>query len=423
MSSPLWLRGISLVDENNTRLHHPSAHLSNRRILVKRTCNLRVSFQLGLSILLFFSVGCTADKGFAERASTGKQDAEFAEDASRFLAGFPCRTNSSLSALELTSSWQRYANQLNHAWSDLDKSRLQHARAFEERELSSIDSDSSFVFYPFSGPDVLYPTLFFPNCRLFVLAGLQPVGSLQDLYAYREDNIELSLRGWSNSLASFFSRSFFVTGEMDREFRGRVADGLLPMILLLLARSGYTIDGMAYGNLSSSGEFVARERTGIGLGHAPTPGVEIEFHRENDSISRTLYYFSTDLAAGFDSDPRLPRFLDRLGRCDTLLKSTSFLPHWRMCDAVRDYILRHSNVILQDDTGVPFRYFEGSKWQVQLFGTYSHPDRPFQHEYQRDLAEAFRDKAHVHPLGFSLGYGAGRRPSMLMLAHRLPTSR
>jgi hypothetical protein len=60
-----------------------------------------------------------------------------------------------------------------------------------------------------------------------------------------------------------------------------------------------------------------------------------EFHRENDSTSRTLYYFSTDLAAGFGRDPRFPRFLHRFGMCDALLKSASFLPHWRMCDSIR----------------------------------------------------------------------------------------
>ena len=93
-----------------------------------------------------------------------------------------------------------------------------------------------------------------------------------------------------------------------------------------------------------------------------------------------------------------------------------------MCDSIRNYILQNSNLVLQDDTGVPFRDFEASKWHVQLFGAYSHPDRPFRREYQRDLARAFQANTNVRELGFSLGYGAGRRPSILMLAHRKGTS-
>jgi hypothetical protein len=90
-----------------------------------------------------------------------------------------------------------------------------------------------------------------------------------------------------------------------------------------------------------------------------------------------------------------------------------------MCNSIRNYILDNSNLVLQDDTGVPFRDFEASKWDVQLFGAYSHPDRPFQREYQRDLAKAFQAKANARELGFSLRYGAGRRSSSLMLAQRI----
>ena len=100
------------------------------------------------------------------------------------------------------------------------------------------------------------------------------------------------------------------------------------------------------------------------------------------------------------------------------MKSASFLPHWRMCDAIRDFILQNSNLILQDDTGLTFAQLKELHWDVRLFGEYSHPDRPFQREYQSDLAKAYQFKANVHELGFSLGYGAGRRPSGLMLALR-----
>jgi hypothetical protein len=373
---------------------------------------------VGLLAALIFVHGCANEGGLAQSVNREKQDLS-AEDAARFLAGLHGRSDGWFAGLERTPAWQSYAALLGRTWGELDASQFQRVRTFQERELSSIHSGSSFVFYPFSGPDVLYATLFFPNCRLFVLAGLEPAGSLRTLYNYRDDNVEAALRGWRTSLSSLFFRSFFVTGEMDREFRGRIADGLLLMILLLLVRSGHSVDGMAYGSLSPSGEFVMQGEPGPGAERSPTSGVEIEFHRENDSTSRTLYYFSIDLTAGFGRDPRLPRFLQRFGMCDTLLKSASFLPHWRMCNSIRNYILENSNLVLQDDTGVPFRDFEASKWDVQLFGAYSHPDRPFQREYQRDLAKAFQAKANVRELGFSLGYGAGRRSSSLMLAQRI----
>jgi hypothetical protein len=372
---------------------------------------------LGLSAVLMFMPGCANRDEFAERVNRTNQDPA-GDDAAGFLAGLRGRPAGWFASLERTPAWQAYAGRLDRAWSELEQHQFQPVREFRKRELSAISSNSSFLFYPFSGPDVLYPRFFFPNCRLVVMAGLEPVGSLRALYSYSEGNLESALRGWSQSLTSLFCRSFFVTGEMDREFRGRVADGLLPMILLLLARSGHRIDRMVYGRLSPTGEFVAEGAPARGAERLPDAGVEIDFHAESEATTRTLYYFSTDLAKGFRQNPRFARFLRRLGPCDTLIKSASFLPHWRMCDAIRDFILQNSNLILQDDTGVTFRQLEALHWDVQLFGEYSHPDRPFQREYQPDLAKAFQIKANVRQLGFSLGYGAGKRPSSLILARR-----
>ena len=369
---------------------------------------------LGLTAALLLT-GCKNREGLAERAERTQDPS--AEDAARFLAGLPGRPDGEFASLERTRAWQNYASHLDVAWGELEQQRFQPARGFQRRELSAT-SNTTFLFYPFSGPDVLYPRIFFPNCRVVVMAGLEPVGTLRNLQAYGEGNIERQLQGWSQSLSSLFHRSFFVTGEMDREFRGRVADGLVPMILLLLARSGHKIDRMVYGRLTPSGEFVAESGPEGTPEKLSSAGVKIECHRDNEAVTRTLYYFSTDLASGFGRDSRLAQFVLRFGRSDTLIKSASFLPHWRMCDAVRDFILRNSNLILQDDTGVTYRELQTLKWNVQLFGEYSHPDRPFQREYQPDLAKAFYERMNVRPLGFSLGYGTGRRPSSLMLAVR-----
>jgi hypothetical protein len=361
--------------------------------------------------------GCANQGVLVESANRTDQDPA-PEDAARFLGGLRGRPNGWFSSLERTPAWQAYADRLDRAWRELDQDQLQPVREFRNREVSAIDCNGSFLFYPFSGPDVLYPRLFFPACRLIVMAGLESAGSLRPVWSYREVNLESALRGWNSSLSSLFRRSFFVTGEMAREFHGRVADGLVPMILLLLARSGHTIDRLVYGQLNRAGSFVLTGDPVPGTAKLLDAGVRIEFHQNSEATPRTLYYFSTDLAMGFGQDPRFAQFLSHLGPSNTLIKSASFLPHWRMCNAIRNFILQHSNLILQDDTGITLRQLEALHWDVQLFGQYSHPDRPFQREYQPDLAKAFRVKAKVHQLGFSLGYGAGRRPSSMVLAHR-----
>jgi hypothetical protein len=183
-----------------------------------------------------------------------------------------------------------------------------------------------------------------------------------------------------------------------------------------LTRSGYDIEGFRYGHLSTVGEFVMEPPDATGK--QKHMGVEIRFRRPSERVSRQMFYFSTDLGPAFQRDPDFSRFLTHLGKAETLVKSCSFLLHWGTCNGIRNHILKTSSLILEDDTGVPFRYLQSSDWRVELFGEYSAPDRPFKKQYQHDLAEAFAEKANVKTLGFSLGYGYNRRPSSMILARR-----
>ena len=97
---------------------------------------------------------------------------------------------------------------------------------------------------------------------------------------------------------------------MDSHFRGRVADGLVQMMLLLLARSGHTIEGVRYGHLEQSGEFVeepeALEKVKQEVGCDQLPS------RHGTEVTRTIYYYSGDLAGDFDSKA-FPKFVDQPG--------------------------------------------------------------------------------------------------------------
>jgi hypothetical protein len=377
---------------------------------------IRVSACATLLAATLLAQGCTPRASERRPQATGSVQAQGWNDTARFLSGMKGRADGPFRALEETTSWKSYAAEFDTSWHQLQTEQVQPLDAFQKRELASIRPTGQYVFYPFSGPDVLYMTRFFPEGKVMVMAGLEPVGSLRVTQRYSARTLDRELAGWKKSVSSIFERSFFVTSEMDSEFRGRVADGLLPMILLLLERSEYTIDHVQYGQLTESGEFGPEEETDPPI--RKHKAVQVHFHRGSETASRTLYYFSTDLGPAFEKNPAFSRFLDSLGTPDTLVKSASFLLHWRMCSALRRYILHNSNLILEDDTGVPYSYFQNSAWQVRLYGEYSAPIKPFKRLYQKDLAKAFQDPSQVRPLGFSLGYGYGHRPSSMILAIR-----
>ena len=266
-------------------------------------------------------------------------------------------------------------------------------------------------------------TGFYPGRKTYVMVGLEPAGNLPTPETFKPADMVNEVKAWTTGVRSIFKRSFFVTSEMDAQFRGRVADGLLEPICLLLARSGYTIEGIRHGNLTEEGAFVEIDRSVApelnAKGKPVKPmGVEVTVRKGADGDSQKIYYFSKELDEKFKTKPGFSRFLLSLGQPDTLIKSAQFIMHWPGMGALRTQILETSRTIVEDDTGVPYKYFKAPQWEVRLFGKYSAPDKPFKTWYQADLAKAFDDPTKVTALGLQLGYGAWRRPSSLILATR-----
>jgi len=384
---------------------------------------------IGVAALISFSLllsGCeqrTAESKAAAQEKNSPHDS-FPNDTALFLAGMKGPPDGPYRDLEQTEAWKSYAARFDQTWQKALRDQFAPVDAFQKRVLAGIHTGSPYLFYPFSGPDVLYQVHFFPDATRMVYVGLEPVGNLKRPEMYKKKTLDRELGAWSEALKSIFVRSFFVTSEMDQDFRGQVSDGNAQIILLLLARSGDTIDEVRFGRLEPDGQFSVDDAA-----LKKHKVVKIDFHHGDENTGRTLYYFSTDLSdsnkthtAGFVGDPSFEHFLEKQGTADTLVKSASFLLHWKMCDGIRSFILAHSNLILQDDTGIPYRFFKAGEWKVDLFGEYSHPDKPFTNEWQTDLAKAFEEPGRAQELGFQLGYGSHRRPSSLMLAVHIPNT-
>ena len=338
-------------------------------------------------------------------------------DVGRFLAGLPAVAGSGYAELEKTEAWRNYSTGFNTAWQAAEVKRIQPVRAFQERELGGASAKSDFVFYPFSGPDVLYMQGFYPNGSVYVLAGLERPGAILEPAAFKPDTLENQLEGVRRGSASLFDRSFFVTGEMSRQLRGQLVDGVLPVILMLLARTGNTIDNVRNVGIDDTGKLVELAQAQGKPGDQPD-GLEIIYHKDGEKKTRKVYYFRLDLGPGLDKNPSFLTFLEPFGKPQTLIKSASFLLHWKTFITLRDYIVSNSTQIVQDDTGIRYDVFLKEGWKVRLYGSYGHPDKPFQSQYQVKLRDAFEEPGRVKPLGFSMGYGIGRRPSHVIVADR-----
>ena len=114
-------------------------------------------------------------------------------------------------------------------------------RAFQKLDLGAIAGAQ--VFYPFSGPDALMVTKFFPQSPAYVMVGLEPVGTLPTPTQLERTDLGEYLPKIRLTVASELVRSFFITRQMDGQFRGQVTDGLFEPILELLVRTNHAVLG------------------------------------------------------------------------------------------------------------------------------------------------------------------------------------
>jgi hypothetical protein len=342
-----------------------------------------------------------------------------ADDTARFLAGLPLSSNSPLAAFTNDPAWLSHARNLDSIFAREESFQLSKVREFSKKYLTD---KHDIMLYMFSGPDFLYATSFFPNASTYVLAGLEPVGSVPDLTSLSPSVVDGELRGLEMSMSSLFSFSFFITQKMKTQLREGPVYGTLPILYVFLARTGKTIHEVNWVRLDEQGNLQSADDLGAADGDATkliqsqqrsaASGVKIVFS-DGNGPKQTLYYFSTNLADGSFHRSGFSMFLARLGPADSLIKSASYLLHNGHFSGVRQLLLNNSATVVQDDSGIPLAYFETTKWRVQAFGHYAGPIAMFANFYQPRMAELFQSAS---PLEFGIGYRWRKNESNLLLA-------
>jgi hypothetical protein len=332
-----------------------------------------------------------------------------ADATAKFLAGLPVN-GTPMESYANASGWKAHATEMDRAWKQFDDRQLAKIRAWAPQALGSAYQDNGPMYYMFSGPDFLYANAFFPNASTYILCGTEPVGAIPDISKIPNGALPSALGNLRRSLDSVLSLSFFITKKMKVDLRQVQLSGTLPVLYVFLARAGCTIDLVETVALDKTGEFVPE-------GKGTTPGVKITF-TSPAGRPQTLYYFTTDLADwAIKVNPNFGAFCEKQGQGLTLLKAASYLMHSDNFSKVRGYLLAHSKVILQDDSGIPYRFFPKEKWDLRFYGRYVGPISRFLKNGQLDLAH---DNAAATPLPLPFSFGYQWQPSRSSLIVATP---
>jgi hypothetical protein len=330
-----------------------------------------------------------------------------ADATAKFLAGLPVR-GTPLENRSFDPEWATHAAELDRAWSRLEQEQLSKVRAWGPQFLGDFYNDKGPLFYMFSGPDFLYANAFFPSAQIYILCGKEPIGSIPNIDNISREALPATLGNLRKSLDSVLSWSFFISKQLRVDIAQTQLNGTLPAFYVFLARGGATIQSVSLISVDNNGNVAENGKT---------PAAKIVFTKSNGA-EQTLYYFTTDVSDdGIKSAPGFMKFCEKQAPGLSLLKASSYLMHEAGFLKVRDFLLNGSKVIVQDDSGIPRKYFDDGKWNIRYCGTYLGPISTFKQFFQPDLAKNYAETTPA-PLGFGFGYEWRPDRSSLIVAAR-----
>lgn len=280
-------------------------------------------------------------------------------------------------------------------------------------------ADSTFVFYPFSGGDFIHVNTLYPNASAYFLVAREDVGELPNLYEKDKDYVNTYLSDVDTVLRDIYNKSYFITKNMVEDTKKRtLVNGMLPLILWAAAITDHEVVSLQYLNVSENGEFVPFNDT---TGGAKPHAVEIQLKVKGTEKIQKVTYLSCDISdEGFDKDNRFKTLIANKvpANANSFVKSASYLMHYSSFSQIRNLVLEKSKYLIQDDTGIPIKYFNQDIFKIELFGIYEKPVKDFSESvFQRDLNAAYNDSTkYKGNLNFSLGYHWGSRKQNQMIA-------
>lgn len=318
----------------------------------------------------------------------------------KFFAGIPaCEESNHFHAFSSTAEWADYSNRVGELFGAFER---KYCIPFSiwSRTLSGASDYDGPVFYPFSGPDFAFPNLLFPNAAEYILCGREFCAEEPDLNTLDVTSVLSLLNQTLRCAEHYFENSYFLTRDLGL-ITAKEVGGLLPLILLLIVRSGFHVSDV-------------RSAVTQPFRECASPAIQIEF--EGARRRQKVTYFQQDLRDEYFINSGLEEHLTRAGDFAVFCKSASYLLHEPNFCELSELIFRRCGTLVQDPSSLPFATLRKRGWDVDLFGSYISTLEVFEKYEQADLATAYRTRPSPEPLGFGIGYLRHNACAALMTA-------
>ncbi|MCB1165266.1 MAG: hypothetical protein KDK33_03870 [Leptospiraceae bacterium] len=372
-------------------------------------------------VALYFLALC--QPGANQRPSSPERQVNSVwQDRALFLAGLPAskefESTPAIARILQSGEYQDHRSQMQGFWSSVERQRVTPMTDWWRGQLSPrLDNiESRVALYPLSGGDILNFKLMYPDAKRYIMIALEKPGTMPDpsqlsqtrlqggLYSVRKMIGNIALTGY------FFSR--WMNQFMNPSSYGYY--GTMPTVSVFLVRLGHRIQDIQEICIDEAGQPQSNF-----TGPCALPGYRIDFIDGRTDEEKDLIYLSSAIDNRlFSEDSPGGKFLRSQGELNVMMKAAVYLFHRPQHRAAAEYLLSHSEVIIQDDSGIPYAYFSHDRWNIDLYGTYLVPLPGMGVYPQRDLIEAYRKGAHPIPFEFGYGPKTVAKESGLMVAFR-----
>jgi len=356
-----------------------------------------------------------------EVQATSGDNQEFnrrATATAQILAGItPNPLEPALKRFVESDTFREHQQWMTSSWNQV-RGRIQAMETWRSHEVKIAGAQKKALLYPFSGPDFLNAYTLFPDHGRYVFFSLERPGTIPDLESVTPVQFTKLLQDVRSAFRDIFERNYFITSYMTKQLTTPWIRGAVPVMATMMALMNRRIVRIEpldlFPELTEAYDLPDAKRPRVLM-----RAVRIEFANPGAPGTQQLYYVAldaTDKALEF-----YPEFLNWAGQhkpATVLIKSASYLLHDQQFAKTREMLLGAADVVVQDDTGIPYRFINQTPWQVKLYGRYNRPVRPMRYGYQKDLEAAYSSRQEQVPLPFPFGYHWRGQQSGLIVAHR-----
>lgn len=335
-------------------------------------------------------------------------------DTAKFLGTVELEKDSPLYPYTLTNNYKAFKEEIEESWNNFQGPNLEKIEKWREKQIKQEYTDT--VFYPFSGPDIVNALAFYPDAKLYIMLGLETPGQVPKPLDLKRHQIDKAFNGLKKSLAAILRWNFFRTLGMEKNIGSYQFNGIIGVKMFLLARYGCTIVDARHIWIDSKGK-LRYDNKNLDP-NVTINGCELVFRLKGDKELKTSQFFQLDVRnSNLRNHTNFLHYLKKRGRFSTLIKAASYLMHYEdhSFTIMRSLVLRKSDFLIQDDTGIPLKYFSWDDWNLDFYGTHVTPIPLFEKRLQPALVSAIHQNSKGI-LPFSYGYYIAPGLSHVMVA-------